>query len=60
MPDLEDLVNQFKLEKIEDNIEPAKEDEESPESNSSKETSQTDTSSGENNKSDNKQDFGRY
>ena len=50
VPDLEDLVNQFKLEKIE----------ESPESNSSKETSQTDTSSDENNKSDNKQDFGRY
>jgi len=60
VPDLEDLVNQFKLEKIEDNIEPAKKDEESPESNSSKETSQTDTSSDENNKSDNKQDFGRY
>jgi methyl-accepting chemotaxis protein len=60
VPDLEDLVNQFKLEKIEDNIEPAKKDEESPKSNSSKETSQTDTSSDENNKSDNKQDFGRY
>ena len=60
VPDLEDLVNQFKLEKIKDNIEPAKEDEENPESNSSKETSQTDTSSSENNKSDNKQDFGRY
>jgi methyl-accepting chemotaxis protein len=60
VPDLEDLVNQFKLEKIKDNIEPAKEDEENQESNSSKETSQTDTSSSENNKSDNKQDFGRY
>ena len=60
VPDLEDLVNQFKLAKIEDNIEPSKEDEGSPESNSSEETNQTDTSSGENNKSDSKQDFGRY
>ena len=60
MPDLEDLVNQFKLAKIEDNIEPYKEDGGSPESNSSEETNQTDTSSGENNKSDSKQDFCRY
>jgi methyl-accepting chemotaxis protein len=60
VPDLEDLVNQFKLAKIEDNIEPSKEDGGSPESNSSEETNQTDTSSGENNKSDSKQDFGRY
>ena len=60
VPDLEDLVNQFKLAKIEDNIEPSKEDGGSPESSSSEETNQTDTSSGENNKSDSKQDFGRY
>ena len=60
VPDLEDLVNQFKLAKIEDNIELSKEDGGSPESNSSEETNQTDTSSGENNKSDSKQDFGRY
>jgi methyl-accepting chemotaxis protein len=60
VPDLEDLVNQFKLAKIEDNIEPSKEDEGSPESNSSEESNQTDTSPGENNKSDSKQDFGRY
>ena len=60
VPDLEDLVNQFKLAKIEDNLEPSKEDGGSPESNSSEETNQTDTSSGENNKSDSKQDFGRY
>ena len=60
VPDLEDLVNQFKLAKIEDNIESSKEDGGSPESNSSEETNQTDTSSGENNKSDSKQDFGRY
>ena len=60
VPDLEDLVNQFKLSKIEDDIEPTKEDEESPESNSSEEPNQKDLSSSENNKSDNKQDFGRY
>ena len=60
MPDLEDLVNQFKLSKIEDDIEPNKEDEGSPESNSSEESNQKDLSSSENNKSDNKQDFGRY
>ena len=60
VPNLEDLVKQFKLTKIEDDIEPSKEDEESPESTSPEETNQTDTSSGENNKSDNKQDFGRY
>ncbi len=60
VPDLEDLVNQFKLSKIEDDIEPTKEDEESPESNSSEESNQKNLSSSENNKSDNKQDFGRY
>ena len=60
MPNLEDLVKQFKLTKIVDDIKPSNEDEESPESNSLEETNQTDTSSGEDNKSDNKQDFGRY
>ena len=60
VPDLEDLVNQFKLAKIEDDIEPSKEDEESPENNSSEENSQADPSSSEDNQSDNKQDFGRY
>ena len=60
VPNLEDLVKQFKLTKIVDDIKPSNEDEESPESNSLEETNQTDTSSGEDNKSDNKQDFGRY
>ena len=60
VPDLEDLVNQFKLAKIADNIEPSEEDAESLESNSSAKTNQTDASSGEDKKSDNKQDFGRY
>jgi methyl-accepting chemotaxis protein len=60
VPDLEDLVNQFKLAKIEDDIEPSKEGKESPENNSSEENSQTDPSSSEDNQSDNKQDFGRY
>ena len=60
VPNLEDLVKQFKLTKIEDDIEPSKEDEESPMSTSPEETNQIDTSSGENNKSDSKQDFGRY
>ena len=60
VPDLEDLVNQFKLAKIEDDIEPSKEGKESPENNSSEENSQADPSSSEDNQSDNKQDFGRY
>ena len=60
VPNLEDLVKQFKLAKIEDDIEPSKEDEESPENSSSEETNQTDPSSIEDNKSDSKQDFGRY
>ena len=60
VPNLEDLVKQFKLTKIVDDIKPSNEDEESPESNSLEETNQTDTSSGGDNKSDNKQDFGRY
>ena len=60
VPDLEDLVKQFKLAKIEDDIEPSKEDEESSETSSSEEPKQTDPSSSKDNKSDNKQDFGRY
>jgi methyl-accepting chemotaxis protein len=60
VPDLEDLVNQFKLAKIEDDIEPSKEGKESPENNSSEGNSQADPSSSEDNQSDNKQDFGRY
>ena len=60
VPDLEDLVNQFKLAKIEDDIEPSKEGKESPENNSSEENIQADPSSSEDNQSDNKQDFGRY
>ena len=60
MPDLEDLVNQFKLAKIEDAIEHSKTGEENPESNSLEETSKTGPSSSEDNRSDSKQDFGRY
>ena len=60
VPNLEDLVKQFKLAKIEDDIEPSKEDEDSPETSYSEEPDQTDPSSSEDNKSDNKQDFGRY
>ena len=60
VPDLEDLVNQFKLAKIEDAIEHSKTDEENSESNSSEETSKTGPSSSEDNRSDSKQDFGRY
>ncbi len=60
VPDLEDLVNQFKLAKIEDDMERSKEGKESPENNSSEENSQADPSSSEDNQSDNKQDFGRY
>ena len=47
VPNLEDLVKQFKLTKIEDDIEPSKEDEESPENTSSDKTNQTGTSSSE-------------
>ena len=60
VPDLEDLVNQFKLAKIEDAIEHSKTGEENPESNSLEETSKTGPSSSEDNRSDSKQDFGRY
>ncbi|NCX59197.1 MAG: hypothetical protein EBW90_12550, partial [Rhodobacteraceae bacterium] len=60
VPNLEDLVKQFKLAKIEDDIETTEEEEESSENASSDNTDDTDTSSNEDNKSDNKQDFGRY
>jgi methyl-accepting chemotaxis protein len=60
VPDLEDLVNQFKLAKIEDAIEHSKTGEENPESNSLEKTSKTGPSSSEDNRSDSKQDFGRY
>ena len=60
VPNLEDLVKQFKLAKIEDDIETTEEDEESSANASSDNTDDTDTSSNEDNKSDNKQDFGRY
>jgi len=60
VPNLEDLVKQFKLAKIEDDIETTEEEDESSENASSDNTDDTDTSSNEDNKSDNKQDFGRY
>ena len=59
VPNLEDLVKQFKLAKIEDDIETTGEDETS-EKASSDNTDDTDTSSNEDNKTGNKQDFGRY
>ena len=59
MPNLEDLVKQFKLAKIEDDIETTGEDEPS-EKASSDNTDDTNKSLNEDNKSDNKQDFGRY
>ena len=60
VPNLEDLVKQFKLAKIEDDIETTEEEEESSEKASSDNTDDTDTSSNEDNKSNNQQDFGRY
>ena len=60
VPNLEDLVKQFKLAKIEDDIETFEEEDEPSENTSSDNTDDTDTSSNEDNKSDNKQDFGRY
>ena len=60
VPNLEDLVKQFKLAKIEDDIETTEEEDEPSENTSSDNTDDTDTSSNEDNKSDNKQDFGRY
>ncbi len=59
VPNLEDLVKQFKLAKIEDDIETTGEDEPS-EKASSDNTDDTKKSLNEDNKSDNKQDFGRY
>ena len=56
VPDLEDLVKQFKLAKIEDDIEINDEKTENLEDT----TDEIDTSSNEENKSESKQDFGRY
>ena len=58
VPNLEDLVKQFKLAKIEDDIETTEEEVEPSENASSNNTD--DTSPNKDNKSDNKQDFGRY
>ena len=60
VPNLEDLVKQFKLAKIEDDIETTEEEDEPSKNTSSDNTDDKDTSSNEDNKSDNKQDFGRY
>ena len=60
VPDLEDLVKQFNLAKIEDDIEINDEKEENLENTSADKTDKIDTSSNEENKSDSKQDFGRY
>ena len=58
VPNLEDLVKQFKLAKIEDDIETTEEEVEPSENASSNNTDET--SPNKDNKSDNKQDFGRY
>ena len=60
VPDLEDLVKQFKLAKIEDDIEINDEKTENLENISADKTDEIDTSSNEENKSESKQDFGRY
>ena len=60
MPDLEDLVKQFNLAKIEDDIEINDGKEENQENISADKTDEIDTSSNEKNKSESKQDFGRY
>ena len=60
VPDLEDLVKQFNLAKIEDDIEINNEKEENLENTSADKTDKIDTSSNDENKSDSKQDFGRY
>ena len=60
VPDLEDLVKQFNLAKIEDDIEINNEKEENLEKTSADKTDEIDTSSNDENKSDSKQDFGRY
>ena len=60
VPDLEDLVKQFKLAKIEDDIEINDEKTENLEDTSADTTDEIDTSSNEENKLESKQDFGRY
>ncbi len=60
VPDLEDLVKQFKLAKIEDDIETNEEKPENLEKTSADKTDELDTSAEEENKSESKQDFGRY
>ena len=60
VPNLEDLVKQFKLAEIEDDIEINDEKEENQENTSADKTDETDTYSNEENKSESKQDFGRY
>jgi len=60
VPDLEDLVKQFNLAKIEDDIEINDEKTENLENTSADKTDEIDTSSNEENKSESKQDFGRY
>ena len=60
VPDLEDLVKQFKLAKIEDDIETNEEKPENLEKTSADKTDELDTSAKEENKSESKQDFGRY
>ena len=60
VPDLEDLVKQFKLAKIEDDIEINDEKTENLENTSADTTDEIDTSSNEENNSESKQDFGRY
>ena len=60
VPDLEDLVKQFKLAKIEDDIEINDEKTENLENSSTDKTDEIETSSNEENKSEGKQDFGRY
>ena len=60
VPDLEDLVKQFKLAKIEDDIEINDEKTENLENTSADKTDEIDTSSNEENKSESKQDFARY
>ena len=60
VPNLEDLVKQFNLAKIDDDIEISDVKEENLENTSANKTDEIDTSSNEDNKSDSKQDFGRY
>ena len=60
VPNLEDLVKQFNLAKIDDDIEISDVKGENLENTSANKTDEIDTSSNEDNKSDSKQDFGRY